>query len=278
MTKGQQELSDLLDFVRREVPGTQAEALIPGPHPNSAPDALLKLPTGAVRLEAAQLHVPATNALGTNLSRWAIFDQIRSSLISRSAVLAGALRQHRGSVVYVWFMDPARRDVQFNLPPREDPANGIVELLLGSRPSATVPSGAYRLPDPAPPDAVAWSADHSIGVSWGDLPPAYRSPFAQAFGFELGLAGSISFKRSHVRAELRRIIEQHDTAASDVLVVSTNSALRTGLYFPSTQLVSEMLFDDPDPLQAWIPNHLRGVALHDPREGHPVRWLIGRLT
>jgi len=254
MTKGQQEMSDLWDLVRREVPGAPADGLIPGPHPNSAPDAILKLPTGVVRLEAAQLHVPATNALGTNMSRWAIFDQIRSSLIMRSAALAGALRQHRGFLIYVWFMDRARRDPHFSLPPRKDPAHEIVGLLRGSRPSATVQRGGRQQPDPAPEDVVAWSGDHSIGVSWGDLPAAYQSPFVEAFGFELGLAGSITFKRSHVRGELHRIIEQHDTAASDVLVVSVNSALRTGLHFPSTQLLSDMLFEDPDPLQGWVPN------------------------
>jgi hypothetical protein len=277
MTKAEQELNDLLDFARREVPTVRAEALVPGPEPNSAPDALLELQTSVVRLEAAQLHVPATSALGTNMHRWAIFDQIRSSLISESAILASALRRHRGTIVYVWFMDPGEGDSQFSLPPRKAPAKALVELLHGSRPSATLPGTMNRLATPAP-DAVAWSADASVGASWGDLPTGYRSPFVQALGFELGLGGSVSFKRSHVRAELRRIVEQHDRAASDVLVVSTNSALRSGLHFPSTQLASELLFADPDPLQGWVPNHLRGVAIHDPREGHAVRWLVGQLA
>lgn len=278
LTKTEQELRDLLDFARREIPDIEAKALKAGREPNSAPDAILDLPTGAVRLEAAQIHLPPSNLLGTNMHRWAVFQQIRSSLISRSAILAGALRSHRGLVVYVWFMDAASGDPQFSLPPRKNPVDAVVHLLRTSEPGAPDSSVQNHPPDQAPSGAVAWTADRNIGVSWGDLPPGYTSPFMQALGFELGLAGSASFKRSHIRAELRRIIEQHDTTASDVLVVSANSTLRNGLHFPSTQLVSDMLFSDPDPLQGWEPENLGGVALHDPREGHPVRWLVGQLT
>lgn len=277
-TKADQEFRDLFDFARREVPGVQAEALTPGPDPNSAPDAVLTLRTGVVRLEAAQIHVPPTSTMGTNMHRWAAFEQVRSSLLSRSAVLTGALRHHRGSVIYVWFMDPASRSPRFTLPPRKDPTKGLVDTLLKARPSAAVPDRVTRSSENVPSDAVAWSNDHSVGVSWGELPADYQSSFMRAFGFELGLGGSVSFRRSDVRAELRRIIEQHDTNASDVLVVSANSALRSGLYFPSTQLVSEMLFADQDPLQGWAPRELRGVALHDPRESHEVRWLVGQLS
>jgi hypothetical protein len=277
MDKSAQELRDLLDFARREVPSVEDDALAPGPDPNAPPDAVLELPQGAVRLEAAQIHVPATNTMGTNMSRWAIFERLRASLISRSAVLAGALRRHRGFVIYVWFTDPTGDGVQFALPPRQDPSKGLVDLLVSSRPSEPVRGVTDRLPSTAPGDAVVWSEDRQVGISWADLPSGYQSPFMRAFGFEIGLAGSISFKQSNVRAELCRIIKQHDTPASDVLVVSANSALRSGLHFPSTQLVSDMLFEDPDPLQGWLPDHLGGVALHDPREGHEVRWLTGSL-
>jgi hypothetical protein len=131
------------------------------------------------------------------------------------------------------------------------------------------------MPAAADPGSVAWNADQSIGVTWADLPDGYESTFFALLGFELALVHGQAIRLADARAELRRVVEQHDTTAADVLVVSTNTALRSGLYFPSSKFVADMLFDDVDPLGGCSPANIGRVVLHDPDEPGRVRWLHG---
>ncbi|WP_154606725.1 hypothetical protein [Rhodococcus sp. AQ5-07] len=114
----------------------------------------------------------------------------------------------------------------------------------------------------------------SVGCTWAGLPDEYQSGLRRAIGFDIALAYHETYTRSTLRAELRRIIEQHDDARSEVLVLTVGANTREGMHFPSTRLFADALFDDPAPLDRWTPHQLRAVALHD-AENNRVRWLHG---
>ena len=131
------------------------------------------------------------------------------------------------------------------------------------------------MPTTAPPDTVVWNADSTIGLSRGDLPGTYTSTLTGVLGFELALVYGVTVRQSDARAELQRVVADHDHPAVDVLVVSVNATIRQGLYFPSTQVMADLVLDDPDPLADMTLPHLNRVALHDAAEPGRIRWLVG---
>lgn len=269
VNKAETELLDvrrfLMDLGHDEAP------LVPGGQPNSPPDTIATIRGEQVRIEAAQLHLPRQSGRknNTHASRYFAFEQLRRTLIAQSTRLNGALRQHRGYVVYVWFGDPlAVAGARF--PTRAPEA--LIDLLRRARPPAA-PRGP--LPQQASDGTVAWNADKTVGVSWGNLPPEYDSGFATALGFELGLSYNVTIRSREVAAEVQRIVTDHDSSAVDVLVISTNAAMANGLYFPSAHFVADLAFDHPNPLDQCNPQHLKRVALHDPAAPGRLRWLVG---
>lgn len=79
-------------------------------------------------------------------------------------------------------------------------------------------------------------------------------------GFELGLAYTAEVRRSDVRTRPRGLIDQHDDDRVDVPVVRVNSSLRSGLYFPSFELVARVVMEDADPLTGHIQEHLKQIV------------------
>ncbi len=270
LDKGETELLDvrrfLIDLGHGDAP------LVLGAHPNSPPDTIATIRGEAVRVEAAQLHLPQQPGRknNTHASRYFAFEHLRNTLIARSTQLSGALRQHRGYVVYVWFGDPlAVAGARFPIRTPEP----LIDLLRKAQPPPPAPVGP--LPKPAQDGVVAWNEDKTIGVSWGNLPAEYNSGFATALGFELGLSYNVTIRSREVAAEIQRIVADHDSPEADVLVISTNAAMANGLHFPSAHFVANLAFDHPDPLSNCEPQHLKGVALHDPAAPGRVKWLIG---
>jgi hypothetical protein len=265
--------TELLDVRRFLIDLGHGEApLVPGGQPNSPPDTIATIRGEQVRIEAAQLHLPQQSGRknNTHASRYFAFDHLRKTLITQSTRLSGALRQHRGYVVYVWFGDPlAVAGARF---PTRTP-EALIDLLCRAQPPPPPPRGP--LPQQASDGTVALNEDKTIGISWGNLPPEYNSGFATALGFELGLSYNVTIRSREVAAEVRRIVTDHDASTVDVLVISTNAAMANGLHFPSAHFVADLAFNHPNPLDQCNPKHLKGVALHDPAAPGRVRWLFG---
>jgi hypothetical protein len=247
--------------------------LSPGPHPNQPPDVFADRGGQRIGIEATQLLMPSDEGRGnlTSISRAKVFDQLRDDLLSRSARLKGGLRQHRGHILYIWFA--GQDSVARGMPCRKTSVDDLEALLKTSHPPQAI--GPGPLPPQAPPDSVRWSKDRQIGVSWGDLPRGYISTTTRMLGFELGLAYNAEVSQSDVRTELRRLLEQHDHPAAQLVLVTVNASLASGTYFPSSHLLSRMVFEDPDPLQGWTPQNAEGVVVHDPADSGKHRWLHG---
>ncbi len=265
--------TELVDVRRFLIHAGHGDApLEAGAHPNSPPDTIATIGGEEVRIEAAQLHLPQQPGRknNTHASRYFAFEHLRNTLVAQSTRLSGPLRQHRGYVVCVWFGDPlAVAGDRFPIRTAEP----LIDLLRKAQPPPPAPAGP--LPKQAQDGVVAWNKDKAIGVSWGNLPAEYDSGFATALGFELGLSYNVTIRSREVTAELQRIVVDHDSAEVDVLVISTNAAMANGLHFPSAHFVANRAFDHPDPLNGYDPEHLTGVALHDPAAPGRVRWLIG---
>lgn len=270
------ELLDVQRFLAHEYPNALVEVR-PGPQPNQPPDVMATVNHEELHVEAAQLLAPASSAASKQLtspSRWREFTKTREELMRRCRPLSSRLRRHRGTVVHVWYASPETFLTGTGLPSLKTGPDDTIALLSSVAPPPP-PPWRIGLPASAGPGSVAWNADQTIGVTWADLPAGYASTFFALLGFELALVHGQAIRLADARGELRRIVEQHDTAAADVLVVSTNTALRSGLYFPSSKFVADMLFDDVDPLGAWSPANIARVALHDPDEPGHVRWVHG---
>ncbi|STZ53011.1 Uncharacterised protein [Mycobacterium senegalense] len=110
--------------------------------------------------------------------------------------------------------------------------------------------------------------------TWTPLPQWYTSRFHGQMGFELALGYHATVTQTDLRNELRRIIEGHNSAKTETLVVTVNAPMRSGLEFPTNALVARMLFEDDQPLDGWTPSRIKHIALHDQGE-HQIKWILG---
>jgi hypothetical protein len=135
-------------------------------------------------------------------------------------------------------------------------------------------------------DVIRYSADRSVGFTWAKLPPGYSSPFHSQMKFELALGYYLTATLGDLRSELRRLITAHDNERTDILVVTLNAPLRSGLWFPASVIVADILFEDEQPLASWKPSHIKRIASQDTPDmrflvtgqGHQkgiVRWILG---
>jgi hypothetical protein len=271
-TKLKKEMDDVRIFLAQSS-GRDDFEIGPGPHPNEPPDVFAEVAGHKVGIETTQLLMPSAAAAKnlTSISRAKVFEQLRDHLLSRSAQLKGALRQHRGRVLYIWFASPD--SVARGMPPRQSALETVIQFLKDSYPPDRIPQGPS--PKVAPKNSVAWSGDRQIGVTWADLPRGYVSTTTKMLGFEIGLSYNAEVSRGDVRNELRRLLEQHDHPTSEVVLVTLNGSLASGLYFPSSHLVSRLLFEDPDPLSGWVPRHVTRVVIHDPADPESIDGLWG---
>jgi hypothetical protein len=272
-SKSQQEMRDVALFLDHVAPGQARPLLSPGPDPNAPPDVIAFIGDAQLRIETAQLHMPGQESTPNAIGRGQLFEGLRQRLLADSAKLAGKLPRHKGTVVYVWFQSPEGDGLSFELPPKPGGDAALIELLARCEPPPPVWPGL--LPQKAPEGDIASDAASGMGVTWGELPASYRSSFTRAFGFELALGYGLTLSLSRLREELVRVVWQHDTAGADMLLVSTNSTLRSGVFYPSSGSVAHLVFEDPDPLSEFQPQHLPAVATHDPDGPGRIRWIYG---
>lgn len=93
-------------------------------------------------------------------------------------------------------------------------------------------------------------------------------------GFELALAYGLILRESEIIDELVRLLQQHDKVVNELVVVTVNAAYRSGFWFPTAQVVADLLFKSKAPLASWSPVHLRRVLLYD-KTRNRKRWLVG---
>lgn len=273
LSKQDQELRDVLAFVRDVLDPAAAVGHAVRPNPNDPPDTLVLLNGRTYAVEAAQLVMPDARRGAAPISAWHVFETLRAQLLQAAEQDSVSLQQHKGTIVFVFFVDK-QNPTKVTLPHRRP--DDLVSLLRASTPSKPIADGP--MPNPAPHDVVAWSPDQEVGITWGDLPAGYSSPTVTALGFELVLAHTVLTRMTFLCAELRRVIEQHDSAANDLLVITVNAPLRSGLHFPAAGVISKLLFEDAtaDLLGGWRPRALKNVVLHDPVERRH-RILCGSL-
>lgn len=273
-TKQQQETDDVHAFLTACVPASDVGTVIPGPHKNDPPDCIAHIRNRQYTIETAQLMLPTRNGKPNSIGRWKLFEQLRDQLFREAGRLQSRLRQHHGYMVAVWF----NLDTENRLPPRGREIAEMVDHLKATQPPGPEffdPLRRQGAPETIPAGtAMTHNEPGSVGCTWAGLPNEYKSGLRRAIGFDIALAYHETYTRSTLRAELRRIIEQHDDARSEVLVLTVGANTREGMHFPSTGLFADALFDDPSPLDGWTPRQLRAVALHDV-EDNRVRWLHG---
>lgn len=295
-TRRKQESDDLAKFflATRLVFSGHAYRLNVGPE-NAPPDALLTIDESEVYgIEATQLHIPGA------VQRWHAFDRIRAVLLGNAAELRDRLGHHRGSLVQITFEDELE---QPRLPDKRTGPEDVLRLLEETRPT--------RIPGDASPEDVhhapivrlddigmsmSWSLipegasvegflqnlvarvdGIEASVTWSPLPQGHQSTFLRAMGFEMALANPYLVFREDVRREIRRLIGQHDKPGVDLLVISLNAPIASGLWLPSDQAIRAILITDDDPLQGWTPQHIRMVALHNQRSDvAEFRVLVGQ--
>jgi len=265
--KETQELHDVNTFLIDCLPVARitAESI---PSPNDPPDVVAFVDGRGLEIEATHFLLPESELDKSKsiISRWMMFDRLRKSILDHES--PQDLSHHRAMNVMVWFGGMAE-DREQHLPPKR---NVDIASAIAALKRVTPPPPVIEMIDN--PDVVRWSDDQSVGFSWGPLPLGYTSPFFEQMQFELGLGYDVMIKRSDLRAELRRLVIAHDTNDSDILLIAVNAPIRSGLEFPSSSLLAQMLFEDDEPLDGWQPLRIQRIALHD-QGNNRVRWLLG---
>lgn len=263
-SKQEQEQFDVQQYLDDEVSPDRRNSIRPGPDGNLPPDVLIDIDGREVRIEATQLHLPLpiTEARGqSTIGRWAIFDQLRDYLLTHSPKLQARMRQHRGMLVTVSF--GAHDETGKNrLPPRLSSMQTTISHLS----TVTPPPGMNDVWRENSVETVIYNSDKTIGCSWSPLPPRYSSSMVTALGFEIALAYHETHTETGIREELVRLVSQHDSPESDLLLVTVNAPVRGGLYFPSSSVLARFVREDPNPLAHYNLKHLKAVVLHDQTE------------
>lgn len=206
--KSEQEIEDVAALVRDHLSVPNLERISPGPLRNEPPDCVVTIGGHEFAVETAQLMLPSKANYPNAVGRWKHFEQLREHLFRHSGRLQPRLRQHRGSMVSVWFNFGGEN----RLPPRGKEIEQMIDHLKSvSPPAEEVVNQRYRASDTIPANTVInQNAAWSVGCTWAALPADYRSSLRATLGFDIGLAYHDTFTRSDLRAEVKRVVQQHD--------------------------------------------------------------------
>ncbi len=280
-----QELDDVSEFL---LDSLSPERITSAPvvNPNDPPDVITYVDENEVGIEATQFILPETELDPANslIGRWQTFDRFRQKILQGSRPEDFAQQEGLLAVANFGGIGGTARQ---RLPPNRpvDVDSAIVAL---KRMTPVVrerqPGGQKNL---TLSDVIKFSADGSIGFTWAShCPPGYSSPFHSQMNFELALGFYATVTQRSLRSELRRLITAHDNERTDILVVTLNAPLRSGLWFPASAVAADLLFEDQDPLDGWEPSHVKRIALHNQKthlrrlpgqsqQKGIVRWILG---
>jgi hypothetical protein len=267
MSKSALEVHDVRAFLLDAASDPADFSIEAGPESNLPPDCYVTFgESEKSAYEAAQLVWPAPNASQNLLGRGAMFETSRSYLLAQARELAPTMSQHSGKMIWLWFDANNRR-----LPPGSIKAKeSLVQHLQTSTPPPLQDSDDVS----AEVEVIVSNVDSSINSTWAMLPYNWSSEFADVFGFDIALAYHEHYTRPTVLAGLADVVRGHDAPVNDVLVLTVNAPTRSGIWYPSESLHADMLFEDPDPLRGYTPQHVGNIVIHD-QGGHRYRWIVG---
>jgi hypothetical protein len=219
------------------------------------PDFVVTTPDGDEGLDCTAL------TLEKRRNAYALFERFRSGILA--AALEKAFPSLRDCLVSVWFGKGG------DLPPKahdQSTVDRLVKVLRESRiDRAAVAALSDRIAREGFPESLAGEPGVPI-VSAGDAggasitpvePNSLQGDFPEQTGFEVTLAMSIRVTKSDVQTELSRVVEAHDTAGVDRLLVNVGGPDRSGLLYPGEDLVVGQL--QPEPL---VTSNVKSVVLH----------------
>jgi hypothetical protein len=280
-----QELNDVNIFLRDSLP-TERITLPAKVNPTDPPDVIAYVDGQELGIEATQLLLPEElGSANSAIARWNTFDKLRQKILHESNRQDFA--QHEGLLAVAYFGGYVGSPME-RLPPRRpiDVESAIAELKQMNPVVRPLAIGGRQ--DATESDFIRYSADKSVGFTWSKLPPGYGSghqgPFHDEMKFELAMGYNLTVTLNDLRSELRRLITEHDNPQTDILLITVNASMKSGLWFPAGQIVADLLFEDEQPLSDWEPSHVKRIALHDqqtftrrgPDDKGRVRWIHGR--
>ena len=257
--------------------GTHAFSNVrPGPHPNQAPDTTVTTDQGILGVESTSL------TLRDRRGAHGLFQRLRRRVLEQEPA---AFAKLAGYMIYVWFEEPGGVP-GLALPLKKNDDEAATELLrelAAYTPQAGqmwVPSGPP--PEKAPPLPLATT---SKGARFYAIPMVGNAPSTMLYtfaGFELGLAYTSLRTAQAAWQEIQRLVDQHDQAGVDILLITSGAPDQHGQIFPAEEAIASFLLETPVGLTR-PPTHIERVLLHSWTTGHAaelhptVRTMFGPL-
>jgi hypothetical protein len=174
-------------------------------------------------------------------------------------------------MIYVWFEEAGKAGLARPFKRTDNQAvTDLLRELSTYEPQAEqmrVPQGP--LPMQAPTLPLASTAK---GAKFYAIPLQASAPSSMLFtfaGFELGLAYTSMITANAAWGEIQRLVNDHDQAGVDVLLITAGSPDQHGDIFPAEEAVASFMLDNPVGLSR-APDHIKQVWLHS--------WATGRAT
>jgi len=205
VSKTVQETRDVDAFLRDAVPVGRVTR-DSRTNPSDPPDVLAHIDGSEFGIEATQFVPPDSELDKSNsiVGRWMAFERFRDKVLEQDPY---TLSQHRGLLTVMHFGRSSASPNQ-RLPPKPANLGSAIAALRTAQP--IVRDGSAAAAPEHESDVIQWSSDRSIFFAWTELPFWYASPFRNQMGFELALGYHATITRSDLRAELRRVISDHD--------------------------------------------------------------------
>jgi hypothetical protein len=188
----------------------------------------------------------------------ALLNLVRKALIQSATSQFAHLRNR---LVMLGFDDPR------GLPPRMSDQEAIDVILRMLERTAPGP-GPKTGPETLNSDGFAVELVNSVlgqgTAACFPLPVLPQSPLAAQHGFEIAAALTIVVRARDTEAELARLVSEHDSAKSDILLISAGAPGRSD----GLALVGDEIAVEP-----WI---MKTIAMPQPKGGGPLIVPVGR--
>jgi hypothetical protein len=235
------------------------ENVEPGGDP---PDATVDTTSGRIGLEATALTVGNLRRMQARFM--ALRRRLEGAEPARFARLAGR-------IVYVWFERETPDSAALGRPHSGTDTAALDELIDAF--ARYQPKTADELLTPSLREAPAPKLEEtSAGARFYAVPMVNVAPGTMLFsrmGFEIGLAYTTFVTAQSAWGEVQRLVDSHDQAGVDVLLVTAGGPDADGNVFPSEEAAANFLVAHPIGLSR-KPEHIKIVYLH--------LWGVGQAT
>jgi hypothetical protein len=248
----------------------------PGLHPNRPPDTTVTTDQGALGVESTCL------TLEDRRRAHALFKRLRRPVLEQEP---GVFAKLAGYMIYVWFQEPGRLP-GLALPLKKNDDEATMELLRELAAYTPQPGQMWMPSGPPPEQAPALPlATTSAGAQFYAIPLVGNAPSTMLYtfaGFELRLAFTSLLTAQAAWQEIQRLVDQHDQAGVDILLITSGGPDQHGQIFPAEEAIASFLLETPIGLTRQ-PSHIKRVFLHSWTTGqaaelHPtVKTMFGPL-